>query len=492
VSFCSKTKSLILLVSLVAIGTIIGCGGTERDEVPITTTSAEARQHYIEGRGLQERLRYDAAMESFEKALNADPDFALAHLRVAMAAPDSRYMFEHLNAALRQKDKVSEGEQLLIEVFEMVTSGDTEGQRLVLEELIEMYPKDVRVHADLANLYYGTQQYEKAIELYDLIRSLDPDYSGAYNMAGYTYRALGELDKAEDAFRQYIEMIPDDPNPYDSYAELLLKQGQFDSSLAYYSRAITVDSSFYPSYGGVATNLVLLGDYEAAKETIRKLLNPPAHNRRTRVGLGALAVIHADEGDLDGAIETVKKRMILAELAGDVPAQISDLYLIGNLQLFAERAEEAVEAYKKAQKMAKKSDLPDDVKGRSSRNYLFAMARAALVRKDVATARAHFDSYREKSKGSNNLGEIRGIHLLAGIIALHEKDYDKAVHELSQSDGESAFVSFRIAKALQGRGDLEAAREQYLKVASFNAPSSLEFALLRHQATELARALDIP
>ena len=35
---------------------------------------------------------------------------------------------------------------------------------------------------------------------------------------------------AEKAFQKYIELIPKDPNPYDSYAELLLKMGRFDDS----------------------------------------------------------------------------------------------------------------------------------------------------------------------------------------------------------------------------------------------------------------------
>jgi len=46
-------------------------------------------------------------------------------------------------------------------------------------------------------------------------------------MLGYSYRNLGNFDDAETAFKKYIELIPNDPNPYDSYAEMLLKQGGF-------------------------------------------------------------------------------------------------------------------------------------------------------------------------------------------------------------------------------------------------------------------------
>jgi cytochrome c-type biogenesis protein CcmH/NrfG len=42
-------------------------------------------------------------------------------------------------------------------------------------------------------------------------------------MLGYSYRSLENYAEAEKAFKIYIELIPDDPNPYDSYAEMLSK-----------------------------------------------------------------------------------------------------------------------------------------------------------------------------------------------------------------------------------------------------------------------------
>ena len=38
-------------------------------------------------------------------------------------------------------------------------------------------------------------------------------------------------------YRGHIELIPNDPNPYDSYAELLLKLGKFDQSIENYKKA---------------------------------------------------------------------------------------------------------------------------------------------------------------------------------------------------------------------------------------------------------------
>jgi cytochrome c-type biogenesis protein CcmH/NrfG len=46
---------------------------------------------------------------------------------------------------------------------------------------------------------------------------------------GYAYSDKNDFNKAEEAFKKYISLLPDSPNPYDSYAELLLKNGRYDA-----------------------------------------------------------------------------------------------------------------------------------------------------------------------------------------------------------------------------------------------------------------------
>ena len=55
--------------------------------------------------------------------------------------------------------------------------------------------------------------------------------------------------EAEAAFKKYIELIPGDPNPYDSYAELLMKTGRFDESIAQYQKALERRSELHAVKG---------------------------------------------------------------------------------------------------------------------------------------------------------------------------------------------------------------------------------------------------
>ena len=65
-----------------------------------------------------------------------------------------------------------------------------------------------------------------AIEHYKKATELAPDYSPAFNILGYAYRQQSDYANAEQAFKKYVELIPNDPNPYDSYARTAVEDGE--------------------------------------------------------------------------------------------------------------------------------------------------------------------------------------------------------------------------------------------------------------------------
>ena len=64
------------------------------------------------------------------------------------------------------------------------------------------------------------------------------DHPASYNQLGSAHRFLENFSAAETPFTKYIELIPNDPNPHDSYAELLMKMGRFDDSIKAYERPL--------------------------------------------------------------------------------------------------------------------------------------------------------------------------------------------------------------------------------------------------------------
>ena len=73
------------------------------DRIPITTSSDEARQLYLEGRDLYEKLRATDARARFEKAAAKDPAFALAQVGLANTVGNGQGVLRRRGASGRAR-----------------------------------------------------------------------------------------------------------------------------------------------------------------------------------------------------------------------------------------------------------------------------------------------------------------------------------------------------------------------------------------------------
>jgi tetratricopeptide (TPR) repeat protein len=201
------------------VGILVGYSGAYAQsggasgKIPVTTSSAEARQQYVKGRTLGENLRAHDSRQFLTQAAAKDPGMALAQYSPALNAPTAKDFFEHLKRAVALAEKASEGERLMILGRQAGANADTKLQGDYYEQLATGYRRDERAHFLLGGAYFGQQDYPKAIREYEKSVELAPDFAPAYNLLGYAHRANSQLDQAEKAFKKYIALIPNDPNP---------------------------------------------------------------------------------------------------------------------------------------------------------------------------------------------------------------------------------------------------------------------------------------
>jgi tetratricopeptide (TPR) repeat protein len=331
-------------------------------KIPVTTSSASAREQYLKGRSLGENLRAHDSRQYFTAAAAQDPSFALAHYSLALNAPTAKDFFEHLRQAVALADKASEGERLMILGLQAGSNADPKLQLQYYEKLVAQYPQDERAHFLLGGAYFGQQQFGKAVAEYKKSVELAPDYAPAYNLLGYAHRAETQYQEAENAFKKYIQLIPNDPNPYDSYAELLMKMGRFDESIAMYRKALKTDPNFSNSRFGIASNLMYQGKHEAARAESWKLHEAARNDGDRRLALFSTAVIYADEGNYDQAVKELRGEYAVAEKINDAAAMSADLTAVGDVLLEAGKTSEAQQQYDRALELQEQSDLSSEVK----------------------------------------------------------------------------------------------------------------------------------
>jgi tetratricopeptide (TPR) repeat protein len=455
-------------------------------KVPITTKSEEARSEFLQGRELSDKLRVQDSLTHFDKAIALDPDFASAESERANSSPTAKEFFEHLNKAVSLADKASEGEKLLILANQAGATGDVTKQKDYLDKLVAAYPNDERAHFNLGNYYFGQQELDLAIEQYKQTEELAPDFSGTYNILGYAYRQQADYADAEQAFKKYIELIPGDPNPYDSYAELLLKMGKFDDSIAQYKKALSIDSNFFASHFGIAADLMYLGKPDEAVAELQKMAAQSRSDGELRTAFFGMAVVAADSGKLDQAVQEMDKEYAVAAKKNDVAAMAADLQAKGNILAQMPNYDQAQQQFDRSLQMIEASSLSEKMKDNAKLLHHFNMAAIAIGKKDYAAARTHAEQFRQGAEASKNPAQIKQAHELAGRIALAEKSYDHAIAELQQANQQDPQNIYRLYQAYEGKGDSAKAQEYCTKAAGFNSLPQLNYAFVRGKAQKVA------
>src|SRR6267378_1467937 len=228
-----------------------------------------------------ELLYLERATIGWRVATKEDPQFAAAF---AMLAMNSRDPEEGRNARERAKElaaKASPGERLMINWIATVQEGNFLAGIAAMNDMIAMFPRDKHVYYIAANWLMGVQGNEQAHHLLHRALDIDPDFAPALNNLAYLHARNREFTEALQSMDRYAALLPKEPNPQDSYGEILRMAGQFDRALEHYRAALAIDASFNTSQVGLGDTYALMGDQERARQEYDKAIaNEPNQANR--------------------------------------------------------------------------------------------------------------------------------------------------------------------------------------------------------------------
>lgn len=482
-------SGLLFLVILFASVMFSGCSKKDEGKLEVTTMSSEAKNDFLQGRDLFEKLRQRESLQYFEKAFTADGKFAMAYYYHSLANPTTKGFFEDMDKAMANIENASEGEKLIILSLKAGVDGDQKAQEEHLNKLVELYPDDERAQGQLGQFYFGQQKYDLAVEHLKKSTEINPDYSSSYNMLGYSYRNLGNYNEAETAFKKYIELIPDDPNPYDSYAELLLKLGRYEESIVQYKKALEINQDFFASHMGISNDLIFLKRYDEALDNCDNAYKIAKNDGERRFALFTKALAYVDAGKTDGALSEIQKQFDLAKNINDAGAMTGDLNTMGNILFEAGKYEEAKAKYEEALSTMENSNLSAEVKENNRRLYKYNMGRIALMTGKIEDAKKLAAEFGKEASDANSTFQIWQSHYLNGLIALQGKDYKKALNELEKSNMQNPQTYYYMAMAYSKDGNSSEAKNYAEKCANFNALLNLNQSFVTSKAKEMLTSL---
>jgi tetratricopeptide (TPR) repeat protein len=454
--------------------------------VPVTTVSQDARDQYLVGRDLMDKLRVPEARQHLVQAVARDSNFAIAHYELALSEPTTQGFLEHLTRAVDLSDSASDGERLMIRALHARANADPAEQLRLYQQLVAAYPLDPRAHFLLGFSQAGHQQFDQAIASFTRATELDPEFSPVWNALGYAYRSLARYDDAERAFKRYIALLPREPNPYDSYAELLLKVGRHDESIDMYRQALRADSHFVASYLGIAANLMYSGRHTEARAEAERLAGVARDARERRLARLTTAIVWADQGNPARALDELAARQAIARRSRDTLAMADDLALMGTVLVETGRPAEALRRFKESLALVEQSGASPEVKRDARLRHRSNVARVAIRRRDLATARTQTEAFVDAAAAGGNPDREREGHELLGLIALAERDGAAALDHLRQADQQDPYVLYALARAHTLRGEGDSARTLYANVARHNELPTIRYAMIRRAAERVS------
>jgi tetratricopeptide (TPR) repeat protein len=258
-----------------AISDSIGLARSEAKFADITTSSMEAYKYYWEGRENLRKHYNEEARVPLERAVELDPDFAMAYLELATAYARARD-YDARDVAIKKaralSHRATEKERLTIEAnYVNWIEADSEKVFRILQERAERFPKEKYSFYGLGQYYWRKEANEEAMEAFKKALELDPNFGEAHNFLGYIYVDRCEFAKAAEHFEKQVSINPGEPNPLDSLAEVYFRLGKLDEAIAGFKEAVAIKSDYDASIFGLGYIYAMKGEYAESEKWFKNL-----------------------------------------------------------------------------------------------------------------------------------------------------------------------------------------------------------------------------
>lgn len=438
------------------------------ETMPITASSPASRASYEEAMVDLENLRLDEAVKRLRDATGRDPKFALAHAWLFFTTNDPVEESTERSRAKGLMSTVTPPERLMIQWMVGVHENTYLGGISAMNDLLAQYPRDKRLEYLTGRWVMAQRQYEYSQKLMLRALAVDPNYPAALNELGYTYARLGDYENALPAMEKYTAVLPNEPNPQDSYAEIMRMAGYFQGALLHYREALKIDPKFYQAQVGIADTYTLMGDQESARAEFKKAIEAATSNS-TKVDYmlrSALTYVRekrfedADKGYADAAAKAHADGLIAWEARAH-----------RMMAMYQPDAATALKHLETAQSVVSlKSNLAQSAIDQEKARILRVRAERGATEKHIEAANKALAELAALSKSNSDPTVQRSYHAAAGALLIAQEKYSEAVPHLEEDSYDPLTMKLLIV-AYSHTGALDDAKAMKKRLNGWNTPT---------------------
>jgi tetratricopeptide (TPR) repeat protein/TolB-like protein len=459
--------------------------------VEVSTTSFEAFRMYNEGRRFHLAEEYEKSERLMRKAVDLDPEFALAWRSLAMSLQATGAEAEAdacIQKALVSSRKSSTREQLWIKVDYFNFKAEYGKALEACRQWTSLYPEDTQALMLTGRQYLYVEDFERACR--SLEESLRKGDTNPYTFywAALAWGLAGKFDEADHLCERGLSMHPENKIIIRAGIYNAVAQGSFDKALREAQKYESADLD--GSLGLLAGDIFLLnGDFAGAERQYARFGQdiPVVLTRLSRLALAEgkydhaaelagraknhllLAYIEARRGRLTEGLVEADKALSAAEGRGHLLGRLKALQmkglieaLQGNLTAAGETAsrlrDNSDSGIQKAQDRDARflAGLIDSASGRSARAIEEFEAAVAVLPRESAEIEFNWHAlylfYAAEERGRAGDG--------AGAAELYERILGLNTGRLQHPDL-TALSHYALGRIAEIRGDTAAARQSY-------------------------------
>jgi tetratricopeptide (TPR) repeat protein len=408
--------------------------------------SAKALPYYEIGTQALRDGSYYRASSYLREAIGIDPQFSLAHARLAEALAELDYSDESKNELLTVSSQVPDRsrlaafDKLTLEAIQYTAVRDLPAAIDSYTQLIGLAPDAEKAHVylDLGRAYEKNHEPDKAIDAYLNAAKSDPQMPTAHLRLGIIYgERQKDLNKANESFKRAEELYQDKK---EGLAELFFNRGRIYNGLNRLAEArdqLKRVAEYGNDHQKIRAILELssisssAGNFEQAHQEAEEGLSLAQKNKMRNVttqGYISLGYAFHSRGDYEKAKDYYNQAIDSASTYGGRRDTAYAQVNLGSILIQQGHLDDGLREVEAAQKFFESADYRKE-----QLDTLMIIAREKRKRGDYEAAQSAYEQLLPLAEKSGDRSLVAQVHIETGRLLIYQERYPEAVTHIDES-----------------------------------------------------------